>query len=127
MDDRTLDEIKADDDDNFSKILEKCKNQNFPSKVYAYQYRLHCIEKAFQDLGFSPQDLITTATSVEVAIDLIDQSMVSMGIRLEDWSEHPDNSRRGVYLYKDNEIAFFVALVRKQGDNYIVKTNVTFE
>ena len=46
---------------------------------------------------------------------------------VEDWSEHPDDDRRGLYLYAGNEIAYFVALVRKTGDNFIVKSNVTFK
>ena len=122
-----LEDIKKDHEDNFDKILAECTNKNFPSAVYAYQYRMHCVEKAFKDLGFSPQALVTSATSIEVAMELIDQALVSRNIRMEDWSEHPEDNRRGAYLYKDDEIAFFIALVRQQGSNYIVKTNVKFE
>lgn len=125
--DKTLDEIKVDHQDNFKDILSVCTNKSFPSVVYAYQYRLHCIEKAFQDLGFSPQDLITSSTSMDTASELIDQALVSRNIHVEDWSEHEDNDRRGLYLYAGNEIAYFVALVRKTGDNFIVKSNVKFE
>jgi len=126
-DDRTLDEIKKDNQDNFADILSDCNVKSFPSTVYAYQYRMHCIEQAFRHLGFSPQDFITSATSSEVAADLIDQAMVSRGIRCEDWSEHEEKDRRGLYIYKDQEIAYFVALVKKQGDNFLVKSNVKFD
>jgi len=126
MDNRTLDEIKDGHKDNFKDILSKCSNKSFPSAVYAYQYRLHCIEKAFQDLGFSPQDLITSSTSMDTASDLIDRALVSRGIKVEDWSGHEDKDRRGLYLYTGDEIAYFVALVRKTGDNFIVKSNVKF-
>lgn len=127
VDNRTLDEIKEDHVDNFDEILKSCKVTNFNRPADAHQFRLHATEKAFRDLGFSPQDFITNATSMDTAVSLIDQAMVSRGIRVEDWSEHHDNDRRGLYLYKDNEIAFFIALGRKRGDNYSVKTNVKFE
>ena len=127
MDDRTLEEIGLDHADNFDEILKACKNKSFPSQVYAYEYRMHCVEKAFRDLGFSPQEFITTAATVEVAEDLIDQAMVSRGIMCQDWAEHEDDDRKGIYLYKGEEIAYFIALVRKQGDNFIVKSNVSFD
>lgn len=126
-DNRTLDEVKVDHQDNFADILSECTNKVFPSAVYAYQYRMHSVEQAFRQLGFSPQDFITNATSTDTAIDLIDQAMCSRNMRVEDWSEHADRDRRGMYIYKDNEIAYFIALVRKAGDNFIVKSNVKFE
>ena len=125
-DDRTLEEIKKDDDSNFSDVMAKCTSKSFPSAVYAYQYRMHCVEQAFRALGFSPQEFITNSTSLDVAIDMIDHSMAKLNIRAEDWSEHQEKNRRGLAIYKDNEIAFFVALVKHQGDNFIVKSNVSF-
>ena len=122
-----IEDIKKDDDDNFGKILENCTSKSFPSGVYAYQYRMHCVEQAFRALGFSPQEFITNSTSLDVAIDMIDHSMAKLNIRAEDWSEHQETNRRGLAIYKDNEIAFFIALVKRQGDNFIVKTNVSFE
>ena len=126
-DDRTLEEIKKDDDSNFSDVMAKCTSKSFPSTAYAHAYRMHCIEKAFRDLGFSPQELITNSTSLDVAIDMIDHSMAKLNIRAEDWSGHQEKNRRGLAIYKDNEIAFFIALVKRQGDNFIVKSNVSFE
>ena len=125
-DDRTLDEIGEGHTDNFDHILKACENKVFPSNVYAYEYRMHCMEKAFRDLGFSPQDFITSSTSAEVAVGLIDQALVSRDIRIEDWSDHEEPHRRGMYVYRGGEIAFFIALVRKSGDNFIVKSNVKF-
>jgi len=122
-----LEDVKKDHEDNFEKILSECVSKSFPSAVYAYEYRMHCVEKAFRDLGFSPQELMTAASSMETAMELIDQALVSRNIRFEDWSGHPETDRRGAYAYKDNELAFFIALVRKTGDNYIVKTNVKFD
>jgi hypothetical protein len=122
-----LEDVKKDHEDNFSKILAACSSKSFPSTVYAYEYRMHCVEKAFRDLGFSPQELVTAATSMDTAMELIDQAMVSRNIRCEDWAEHPEKDSRGLFIYKDEEIAYFVALVRQMGDNYIVKTNVKFE
>jgi hypothetical protein len=122
-----LEDIKKDDDDNFGRILKGCTSKSFPSDVYAYQYRMHCVEQAFRTLGFSPQEFITNSTSVDVAIDMIDHSMAKLNIRAEDWSEHQEANRRGLAIYKDNEIAFFIALVKRQGDNFIVKSNVSFE
>ena len=49
-DDRTLDEIKQSDDDNFDHILDACDDKIFPSQVYAYEYRMHCVERALQYL-----------------------------------------------------------------------------
>ena len=125
-DNRTLDEIGESHVDNFDHVLKACDNKVFPSAVYAYEYRMHCVEKAYQMLGFSPQDYITMATSVEVAIGLIDGAMLKLDIRTEDWAEHEDASKRGLYIYHGGEIAFFIALVRKSGDNYIVRSNVKF-
>jgi hypothetical protein len=125
-DNLTLEEIGELHVDNFDHIINSCENKVFPSKVYAYEYRMHCMEKAFQNLGFSPQDFITSSTSAEVAIDLIDQALVSRDIRTEDWSDHEEPAKRGMYVYHGGEIAFFIALVRKSGDNYIVKSNVKF-
>jgi hypothetical protein len=122
-----LEDVKKDHEDNFDKVLAACSAKSFPSTVYAYEYRMHCVEKAFRDLGFSPQDLVTAATSMDTAMELIDQAMVSRNIRAEDWSSHPESDRRGLYIYKDEEIAYFIALVRQTGDNYIVKSNVKFE
>jgi hypothetical protein len=122
-----LEDIKKDHEDNFADIMSGCISKSFPSTVYAYEYRMHCVEKAFRDLGFSPQELVTASTSMETASQLIDQALVSRNIRVEDWSEHPEKDRRGLYIYKDEEIAYFVALVRQTGDNYIVKSNVKFE
>jgi len=122
-----LDDIKKDHADNFEDILSGCVSKSFPSAVYAYEYRMHCVEKAFRDLGFSPQELMTAAATQEVAFELIDQALVSRNIRMEDWSGHPETDRRGAYIYKDNELAFFIALVRKTGDNFIVKCNVKFD
>jgi hypothetical protein len=87
---------------------------------------MHCVEQAIQDLGFSPQKYIELATSAETASELIDQALVSRNIRLEDWSEHAEKDRRGMAIYKDNEIAFFIALVRQSGGQFIVKSNVKF-
>jgi hypothetical protein len=122
-----LEDVKKDHEDNFDKILASCTVKSFPALTYAAQYRMHCVEKAFRDLGFSPQDLVTDSTSMDTATDLIDQAMVSRNIRCEDWSEHPEKDRRGLYIYKDNEIAYFVSMMKKQGDNIVVKTNVKFE
>jgi hypothetical protein len=122
-----LEDIKKDHEDNFDKILAECSTKSFPAFTYAAQYRMHCIEQGFRNLGFSPQDLVTAATSMDTASELIDQAMVSRGIRCEDWAEHPEKDRRGLYIYKDNEIAYFVALMKQQGDNIVVKTNVKFE
>ena len=126
-DDRTLEEVGLDHADNFDYILSCCNNKTFPSQIYAYEYRMHCVEKAFRDLGFSPQDFITNSATIEVAMELIDQALVSRGITCQDWSEHEDDDRKGLYLYKGEEIAYFVALVRKSGDNFIVKSNVSFD
>jgi hypothetical protein len=125
-DNRTLDEIGEGHVDNFEHVLSHCENKVFPSAVYAYEYRMHCIEKAYQTLGFSPQDLITNSTSMDVAVELIDQALVSRDILTEDWAEHEEPPKRGLYIYHAGEIAFFIALVRKSGDNYIVKSNVKF-
>jgi hypothetical protein len=122
-----LEDVKKDHDDNFNKVLAKCSVKSFPSTVYAYGYRMHCVEKAFRDLGFSPQELVTASTSMDTAADLINQAMISRNIRVEDWSDHPESDRRGLYIYKDEEIAYFISLVRQTGDNYIVKSNVKFE
>jgi hypothetical protein len=122
-----LEDIKKDHTDNFDDILKQCKNTSFPSVVYAAEFRMHCIEKGFQDLGFSPQELMTSSTTPETAMDLIDQAMVSRNIKVEDWAHHEDRERRGLYIYKDNEIAYFVSLRRMKGDSCIVQTNVNFE
>jgi hypothetical protein len=125
-DNRTLDEIGDHHVDNFDHIMKACENKVFPSMVYAYEYRMHLMEKAYRDLGFSPQDLITSSTSAEVAMELIDQALVSRDILTEDWADHPDADKRGLYIYHGGEIAYFIALVRKSGDNFIVKSNVKF-
>ena len=52
--------------------------------------------------------------------------MLLRDIKCEDWSGHPDRDRRGMYLYKGGEIAYFIALVRQSGTNFIVKSNVKF-
>ena len=125
-DNRTLGEIRDEDYENFKDLLATCTDQSFPSKVYAFQFRMHCVEKAFQDLGFSPQKMITSCTDPNVAMEFISQQMLLRDIVCEDWSNHPDRTRRGMYLYKGGEIAYFIALVRQSGTNFIVKSNVKF-
>jgi len=130
-DDRTLDEIQKDGTANFDEVRAACVKKFFPSKVYAYQYRQHCIEQAFQHLGFSPQKIITEATSVEVAIEMIDNHLIARNIRVEDWSEHGDKDRKGMALYKDGELVHWVSLVHQTGEGmmlqYWVQSNVKFE
>jgi hypothetical protein len=126
-DTRHLEDIQADHGHNLREILDKCKVQCFPSKVYAYQYRMHCIEKGFQNLGFSPQKIITQCTTAEVAAEMIDRNLAIRNIRFEDWAAHEDPLLRGAALYKDNELVYFIALVHQSGGQFLVRTNVTFE
>jgi len=125
-DDRTLAEIKEDSDNNFEEILKNSVYQAFQTEAQAHQYRQHCTEKAFCDLGFSPQDLIMASGSMGAASELIDQAMLSRNIRVEDWAEHNDNNLKGLVIYKDNEVAFFISLMHQKGMNYMVRTNVKF-
>lgn len=126
-DTRHLADIQADHENNIKDVLAACKVQCFPSKVYAYQYRMHCIEKGFQDLGFSPQKIITQCPDAGVAAEMIDRNMAIRNIRFEDWAHNEDPMRRGGAIYKDNELVYFIALVHQSGGQFMVRTNVTFE
>jgi hypothetical protein len=125
-DTRYLEDIQADAQDNISRIMQKCTVKCFPSKVYAQQYRMHLVEKAFRDLGFSPQDIITSCPDPQVAAEQIDAHMILRQIRFEDWAEHPDDMLKGAAIWKGDELVYFIALVRQSAGQFMVKSNVKF-
>jgi len=128
FEDRTLDEISEHHKDNWNHIQKDLVRKSFPSIVYAIQYRTHAFNKAMDILGFNPAVVMSLCTSRETAENVIDNMLKKHKIAVEDWSDTDvDESRKGVYFYKNNEIAYFVSDITKEGnliDNFIISTNV---
>ena len=128
FEDRTLTEIKDHHDDNWAYIQKAIVRKSFPSIIYAIQYRTHAFTAAIDSLGFNPATVISLATSRDTAENVIDNMLKKQGIVIEDWSRTDvEESRRGLYVYKDNEIAYYISDITREGvtiDNFIIATNV---
>lgn len=120
-----LDEMKVEHDSNFDEIESRLKETEFKSLVYARQFRMHAVNIGIKALGFNPMSVMNMCTTPETAASVIDSMLEKHGIRIEDWADTDQpNYKKGIYLYKSDEIAYFVSTIRKHEGLFYVRTNV---
>jgi len=118
-------EMKADHDSNFDELEPKLKETEFRSIAYARQFRMHAINIGINALGFNPLTVMNMCTTPETAASVINSMLEKHGIRIEDWTDtDKPNHKKGIYLYKSDEIAYFVSTIRKHEGLFYVRTNV---
>lgn len=135
----TLDEINKRDIDNFNLLANEMTTKLFHKKHDAAMFMGRCLRKALLSLGIeiNPKVLIATRTILSLyngfraAADDVDKQLEKKGVRVErrSYREKEDLLRSGIYIYYQNEIAYFISdplVVTIRGRRGImVRTNVT--
>ena len=122
-----LEDLKIDHDNNFKAIMVTSQEFTFPSAVYAVRFREMCMSRAMNLLGLDPMQIINSSGEQVFAEKRLEVEMDKRGIRIEDWSEtdHED-WKRGLYIYKDGEVAYFISMIKLYRGVHSVTTNVKF-
>ena len=110
-DNRTLDEIQADDWDNYEFILKDAQIKRFPHREKAYAYQRECVVKALEMMGIPKSDVM--------AIEVVDGMLELYNVRMESLRHKKFWRDRGLAIYKlkddspdPDEMAFFISEVK---------------
>jgi hypothetical protein len=128
-----LEDIKKDHDDNFNRVWKESKGYILKSLSMARTIRMSCMSEAMKMLGCDTVFIMEMATSPETAGELIDDMMRKHNITVENWNDKDcDPHRRGIYVYKAGEIAYFISnierIVNDDGTvSFRLETNVKFD
>lgn len=107
-DNRTLDEIKADDIDQLEQAYKESQRFEFFNRPQAYKFQGVCVQVALKNLGVE--------ISKNVNPKFVDKQIKDKGVTVEQrrYHEEDDVWRTGLYVYrKDGELAFFVSNVKE--------------
>ena len=126
-DNRTLDEIRANDIDNIGHITKhELKEHLFSSKSKAGPFIGTCLFARLRKLG----------VKIDQHVDerFVDRMLKKHGIKVENrpYDEPEDKWREGLYIYKDNEIVGFISHPQPLGGGaihllapqFVVRTNI---
>lgn len=132
---RTLDDIKAYDEDNLGYLLKNAKNYSFHKRDEVIAASGEAMNRAMQkhgiDLAVAMQ--FSNEGDAEAVGNAIDAMMQEKGIRVEQRMDYTgeDRWKCGLYIYKDNEIVDFIGAPDKQANSiaiqgfiYVLKTTV---
>ncbi len=107
-DNRTLDEIKADDIDQLAQAYKEGQRFEFFDRPQAYKFQGVCVQVALKNLG------VTITKRIHPGI--VDKQLKDKGVVCEQrrYHEEEDVWRTGLYIYKkDGELAYFVSNVKE--------------
>lgn len=111
----TLDEIKARDIDNLGLVMKSAKPVTFESDAQCKFWMGETLRKILAKLGV---DLILKVTGnpkadklqYQFAAKRVDKQMKEKGVKVENRNySGNDFTRSGIYVYYENEIAFFIS------------------
>ena len=107
-DNRTLDEVRADDIDQLEQAHKKAECHEFFERRPAYSFQGTCVQVALKNLG------VTISRNINPKF--VDKQMKNQGVTVEKRRYHDEDDvwRTGLYIYKkDGELAFFVSNVKE--------------
>jgi len=107
-DNRTLDEVKADDIDQLAQAHKASQRYEFFDRKQAYKFQGVCVQVALKNLGVE--------ISRNINPKFVDKQMADKGVTCEQRRYHDEDDmwRTGLYVYKkDGELAFFISNVKK--------------
>ena len=107
-DNRTIDEIKADDIDQLEQAHKVSQRFEFFDRKQAYRFQGVCVQVALKNLGVE--------ISRNINSKFVDKQMADRGVTCEQRRYHDEDDvwRTGLYVYKkDGELAFFISNVKK--------------
>lgn len=107
-DNRTLDEVKADDIDQLEQVVKVAQRYEFLDRKQAYRFQGTCVQVALKNLGVE--------ISRNINPKFVDKMMADKGVKCEQRRYHGEEDvwRTGLYIYKkDGELAFYVSNVKQ--------------
>ncbi|MCK4786887.1 MAG: hypothetical protein KAV87_24230 [Desulfobacteraceae bacterium] len=113
-DNRTLDEVKADDIDQLEQVVKSAQLFEFwgrdpkRAREKAYKFQGACVQVALKNLGVE--------ISRNINPKFVDKQLADKGIKCEMRRYHEENDvwRTGLFIYKkDGELAFYVSNVKR--------------
>lgn len=105
MSEQTIVEEKRNLEENFAKINSKCKEWKFSKSMDAHNFQALAIRAAMKMLGV---DRMGSYQQPLVGDKVMAEKGVSMHV---DKTPHHDERRRGAYIFKDNEVVYFISQV----------------
>ena len=140
LDNRTLDELPEIDKDQKGQLWKRCKEWQLNSREYAVDFMQKATFVALNRVGLRRPP---KGTDRKAAAQMLNYQLNKMGIRIESWprldqlkafvdeaAEYREHWKAGTYVYKDDELAYFVSYPFTLGDLDIywrVRTNVPVE
>jgi len=106
-DNRTLDEIKADDIDQLEQVVKVSQRFEFLDRRQAYKFQGVCVQVALKNLGVE--------ITKNINAKFVDKQMTDRGVKCEQRRYHEEENvwRTGLYIYKKGELAFYVSNVKQ--------------
>ncbi len=122
-----ISEEKRNLEDNFNKIKDKCKDWKFGKPMLAHNFQSVAICRAMKMLG------VNRMGSYQQPL-VGDKVMAEKGVTMHvDKTPHHDERQRGAYIFKNNEVVYFISQVIEEGTgpvtinrikSWVVVTNV---
>jgi len=113
-DNRTLDEVKADDIDQLNQAHKQSERYEFFDRKQAYSFQGVCVQAALKNLGVL-FPLAGVGITRNINTRFVDKQLKDKGIVCEQRRYHDEDDvwRTGLYVYKeDGELAFFISNVK---------------
>lgn len=106
-DNRTIDEVKADDIDQLEQVFKVSQRFEFFNKKQAYKFQGVCVQAALKNLGVE--------ISRNINPKFVDKQLSDKGVKCEQRRYHGEDDvwRTGLYIYMKDELAFFISNVKK--------------
>jgi len=110
-----LADIRARDIDNLGLVVHnECKQYVFDKRSDAHRFRGEAVNKSLAKLGVDQLKLLRKYSNrhdKRFLAKMIDKAMVKANVKVESrrYQEKEDLWRSGIYIYHDNEIAFFIS------------------
>lgn len=125
MDNRTLDELKLDHDDNFEIVMKKAQLREFMSIEHARAYRGAMMTNCLKSLGIDVATVFDLTSGEEAASQRIDQLLLENKVVIENRRETEGRPswERGIYIYKSGELAYFISIIFPRNDHFTVRSN----
>ena len=110
-DNRTIDEVKADDIDQLEQVVKVAQRFEFLDRKQAYKFQGICVQVALKNLGVE--------ITKNVNPKFVDKQLADRGVKIEQRRYHGEDDvwRTGLYVYKGDELAFYVSNVKKNNPN----------
>ena len=104
-DHRTLAEMREDDEGQVKAIIDKDYTRHtFRDARKAGLFHIYCINKALEKLGIINPEKIPNKKTARKVFDV-------HNIKFEQREDQEKNWRNGIYIYKNNELAYFISRV----------------